>query len=258
MRDTRFEAARSCRRAARRSEGGSLILLCRDSSTLLAKGSVSDMVAQLTRKGHRVVGAGIVLASGRPLPDLAAILRSHALIHTAEGEFFREAMVRASEHCSLPVTRVKEREIWDKALRCFASTPPTCNNGSGYSDDRSDHRGDRMKSWRRWLRGSRWPSRICYDHDQSPQTSRIPRCGAIPATAAAWSDPFARTWRDSFLKHWQVTKDYTIAFADALPAEDYGYKPVDVQRSYAEQLLHLASANARTCPHSSSSQRPRG
>jgi len=68
--------------------------------------------------------------------------------------------------------------------------------------------------------------------------------GAIRARAAEWSDPFARTWRDSFLKHWQVTKDYTIAFADALPAEDYGYKPVDVQRSYAEQLIHLASANA--------------
>ena len=65
-----------------------------------------------------------------------------------------------------------------------------------------------------------------------------------PAPAAEWTDPFARSWRDSFLKHWQVTKDYTIAFADALPAEDYGYKPVEVQRSYAEQLLHLGSANA--------------
>jgi hypothetical protein len=96
-----------------------LIRLCRDSSTLLAKGSVIDMVAQLTRKGHRVVGAGILFASGRPLPDLAATLKSHALIHTAEGEFFREAMVRASEHSSLPVTRVREREIWDKASAVF-------------------------------------------------------------------------------------------------------------------------------------------
>jgi uncharacterized damage-inducible protein DinB len=68
--------------------------------------------------------------------------------------------------------------------------------------------------------------------------------GAVPATAADRKDPFARTWRDSFLKHWEVTKVYTMAFADALPAEDYTYKPVDVQRSYAEQLIHLASANA--------------
>jgi hypothetical protein len=91
-----------------------LIRLCRDSSILLARNSVSAMVAQLKRKGHRVVGAGILFASGRPLPNLAATLQSHAFIHTAEGEFFREALVCASEYCSLPVTRVKEREIWER------------------------------------------------------------------------------------------------------------------------------------------------
>ena len=96
-----------------------LIGLCRDSSTLLATGSVSAMVAQLAQKGHTVVGAGILFASGRPLPDLAATLQSHALIHTAEGEFYREALVRASEHCSLPVTRVKEREVWEKGAALF-------------------------------------------------------------------------------------------------------------------------------------------
>src|SRR5437762_7911346 len=91
-----------------------LIRRCRDSSNRLAENSLSDIVTQLARKGHRVAGAGVIFASGRPLPDLAAILRSHALLHTAEGEFFREAMVRGSEHCSLPVTRIKEREVWDR------------------------------------------------------------------------------------------------------------------------------------------------
>jgi hypothetical protein len=51
------------------------------------------------------------------LPDLAAILRSHALIHTAEGEFFRDVLVHASEHCSLPVTKIKEREIWERGSK---------------------------------------------------------------------------------------------------------------------------------------------
>ena len=91
-----------------------LIRQCRESSTLLATRAVTAMVAQLTQNGHAVVGAGILFASGRPLPDLAAILRSHALIHTAEGEFFREVLVQASEHCSLPVTKIKEREIWER------------------------------------------------------------------------------------------------------------------------------------------------
>jgi hypothetical protein len=91
-----------------------LIGQCRDSSTLLAEGAVTAMVAELVQNGITVIGAGILYASGRALPDLAAILRSHALIHTAEGEFFREVMAHASEHCSLPVTKIKEREIWER------------------------------------------------------------------------------------------------------------------------------------------------
>ena len=51
--------------------------------------------------------------------SLAATLPSHALIHTAEGEFFLEVLVRASEHCSLHVTKVKEREIWDRGTTVF-------------------------------------------------------------------------------------------------------------------------------------------
>jgi len=96
-----------------------LIRRCRDSSTLLATSAVSAMAARITRQGHRVVGTGVLFASGRALPDLAATLRSHALIHTAEGEFFREALVRASEHCLLNVTRVKEREAWVRGAALF-------------------------------------------------------------------------------------------------------------------------------------------
>jgi hypothetical protein len=92
-----------------------LIHQCCNSSVLLATSAVRTMVAELAQGGYNVVGAGIVYAAGRPLPELAAILRSHALIHTAEGEFFRDALVRASENCRLPVTKVKEREAWERA-----------------------------------------------------------------------------------------------------------------------------------------------
>jgi hypothetical protein len=96
-----------------------LIRQCRDSSTLLAKRAVSAMLGQLKQSGLIVVGAGVLFASGRSLPNLATTLRSHALIHTAEGEFFREVLVRASEDCSLHVTKVKEREVWDRGNLVF-------------------------------------------------------------------------------------------------------------------------------------------
>ena len=77
------------------------------------------MVAHLKQQNRKVVGTGILASSGRPLPDLAATLKSHARIHTAEGEFFRDVLIRASESCSLSVLRIKEREIWDKGAAVF-------------------------------------------------------------------------------------------------------------------------------------------
>jgi hypothetical protein len=91
-----------------------LIGRCRESSASLAGGAIAGLAARLSEK-HRLVGSAILFGSGRPLPELAAILRSHPLIHTAEGEFFRQVLVSAAEGCSLPVTLVKEREAWDRA-----------------------------------------------------------------------------------------------------------------------------------------------
>ena len=80
---------------------------------------MSAIIIDLEQRGHRVVGTGLICGSGRLLPGLAATLQSHALIHTAEGEFFREVLARAIEHFSLPLTKVKEREIWDRSATVF-------------------------------------------------------------------------------------------------------------------------------------------
>ena len=128
--DTAIPGSRQPYHAAERLDvdrAETLIRQCRDSSTRLAMRAVSATVARLEQNGLTVVGAGILFASGRPLPDLAATLRSHALIHTAEGEFFREVLVRASEQCSLRVTKVKEREVWDRGTT-LRRWPPICSN----------------------------------------------------------------------------------------------------------------------------------
>ena len=57
------------------------------------------------------MACGLLLASGRPLPELQSILASHALIHTADGELFRGTLAHASARCGLPVLRVREREL---------------------------------------------------------------------------------------------------------------------------------------------------
>ncbi len=67
--------------------------------------------AELTKREYRLRACALLLASGRPLPELQSILASHALIHTADGELFRGALAHASARCGLPVLRVREREL---------------------------------------------------------------------------------------------------------------------------------------------------
>jgi hypothetical protein len=81
----------------------------------LAGRALKDVVANLRGEGYRPVGAALLLASGRPLPKLEAILASHALIHTADGEHFRDALAQASDGNDLRVTRIAERDLAARA-----------------------------------------------------------------------------------------------------------------------------------------------
>ena len=92
-----------------------IIIRSIDLATRMARQALRELLAELQNRGYEVVGCGILQAAGRPLPELAGILASHALIHTAEGVLFRNALARASESSALPVTRVKERELYADA-----------------------------------------------------------------------------------------------------------------------------------------------
>ena len=88
---------------------------CSESTQKLSRKAIQEAVDELRAKGFETIGCGVILGSGRTLPDLKAILASHALLHTAEGEFFRQALVEAGRHCGLPVAGLKEREAYEEA-----------------------------------------------------------------------------------------------------------------------------------------------
>src|SRR6266704_988399 len=86
----------------------------------LAYRAIRELASRTQEQGTKLTRCGLVLASGRPLPALEKILASHALIHTADGELFREALLHASDRCGLGDFRIKEKELLDcagKALR---------------------------------------------------------------------------------------------------------------------------------------------
>ena len=87
---------------------------CAGDARRLAGNAFDEVLAELEEGKRPVIACGMLLASGRPLPELEAILASHALIHTADGELFRDALAAAAEERHLPVTRVREKEIFSR------------------------------------------------------------------------------------------------------------------------------------------------
>jgi hypothetical protein len=89
----------------------------------LAYRAIRGLQSGLREQGYELSRCGLLFASGKPLPDLEKILASHALIHTADGELFREALLHASARCGLPVLSVKERELLDRAEQTLRLKP---------------------------------------------------------------------------------------------------------------------------------------
>jgi hypothetical protein len=80
---------------------------------------------EAVQQSHPLVAAGIVGMAKKLPSDLAAILRSHPLIHSAEGVLYREALAKAAADCGLEVVRVSRPELLERfasALRTDEAT----------------------------------------------------------------------------------------------------------------------------------------
>jgi hypothetical protein len=83
----------------------------------LAGGALRSTQKELGNKGYELARGALLLASGRKLPGLESILLSHALIHTADGEHFREALRHAGADCGVEMACIKERELLDLGVK---------------------------------------------------------------------------------------------------------------------------------------------
>ena len=101
------------------SEAEKFLATCSAISESLASSAVQELLSQLRDRKYRVVGSAVLLASGRPLPPLAKILASRALIHAAEGEFFRNAIREACDGLDIAVTGFRERDLDQHAQTAF-------------------------------------------------------------------------------------------------------------------------------------------
>ncbi len=104
-------------------QGREFIERVRDEARRLAYKAIRELASRTQEQGAKLTRCGLLLASGRPLPGLEKILASHALIHTADGELFREAILHAGARCDLRDFRIKEKELLDRAGKTLRFKP---------------------------------------------------------------------------------------------------------------------------------------
>jgi hypothetical protein len=84
-------------------------------ATRLAQDSIHAQSVQLKERGIAVKSVGIIESSSRKQISLPSILASHALIHAADGDHFRNALFVAAEQCRLRVCRIPAKGLEDHA-----------------------------------------------------------------------------------------------------------------------------------------------
>ncbi len=50
--------------------------------------------------------------------------------------------------------------------------------------------------------------------------------------------------KQQLVQDWERAKSYTQEYLDAMPADKYSFRATDSMRTFAQQMLHLATANA--------------
>lgn len=51
---------------------------------------------------------------------------------------------------------------------------------------------------------------------------------------------------EEFVKHWKTSKEFTLAVAEAMPADGYGFKPNPEEMGFGDLMVHIALSQAGT------------
>jgi len=88
---------------------------------------------------------------------------------------------------------------------------------------------------------------LSYDPDFDKEGYvKFSTCGLVAAMLVAGAlraGAQTPTIQSDLLKDWTNMKETMTKIADAMPEDKYGFKPTPAQRSFGEQMLHVAGAN---------------
>jgi hypothetical protein len=97
--------------------------LVREAEVRFAEKAHAELGAFLAGLGARVVAAAMAAPAVKSLPDVATILRSHALVHAAEGELYRRVFAAAAAAEGPLPARVAAEELGRRTAAAAGLTP---------------------------------------------------------------------------------------------------------------------------------------
>ena len=67
---------------------------------------------------------------------------------------------------------------------------------------------------------------------------------------------FAQTTvKEAMIKHWKTSGEFTLAVANAMPAESYNFRPNPEEMSFGGVMAHIATVNNGACSNASGMER---
>jgi len=72
------------------------------------------------------------------------------------------------------------------------------------------------------------------------------RLSTLAAALALAAPIFAADDGVMFAKHWQTSKEFMLAVAEAMPSAGYNFKPNEAEMSFGKLMTHIAMVNSRT------------
>jgi uncharacterized damage-inducible protein DinB len=79
-------------------------------------------------------------------------------------------------------------------------------------------------------------------------------CFALPHLLLAQQG--GKTLVNELVKHWQISKNLSLAVAQAMPEDAYSFKATEAEMSFGEQMNHIALGNTNYCAAASGTKNP--
>jgi hypothetical protein len=99
--------------------------------------------------------------------------------------------------------------------------------------------------------------KCCFKEHPMKATVMVLLClSFLPNMAAAPKNPAETDHKALFAKHWQISKEFTLAVAEAMPAEGYDFKPTAEEMSFGQLMVHIAAQNSDSCASATGTQTP--